>query len=168
MDVNNSGFFAKNWGNVASVLGLLVSIVSAFFAKRASVAAKSARDAVFLRNIADDMAQANRVASDLTNLIETGKFDAAVSRCSELQDLSVFIQQRWIGELAPTSKQNCLAVTSQLDTVHRVLGRFSKDLTLATPSALERLTKSCRSVKLVFVKEEAIAKRTVDGGDDAR
>jgi hypothetical protein len=114
------------------------------------------------------MAQANRIASDLASLVETGKFDGALSRCGELQDLSVFIQQRWINQLTPTSKQSCLGATSQLDTVHRVLGRISKDLTLATPAALERLTRSCRTIKLVFVKEEAIAKRTVDGGEDAR
>lgn len=168
MDATNSGFFANNWGNLASVAGFLASVIAIIFAKRASVAAKAAREAVFLRNIADDMARANRLAAELSNLVEAEKFDAAMSRCRELQDLSIFIRQRWKEQLTDTSKQHCLGADSQLDTVHRVLGRITKDPAANTQGVLERLTRSCRIVKLVFVEEEAIAIRTVDGGEDAR
>jgi len=167
MDANNSGFFANNWGNIASVVGLLVSALSVVFAKRASVAAKAARDAIFRRNIADDMGQANRVAAEMTSLVEARKFDAAISRCNELQDLSVFIQQRWKGQLTDSSKQRCLVAVAQLDGIHRVLGKLSKDPDAINTGASDRLIRSCRSVKLVFVEEQAIAIRTVDGGEYA-
>jgi hypothetical protein len=161
-------FLATNWGSIASVAGLAASVAALVFARRASTAAKSAREAILRRNLADDMAQANRIASELHNMAEAQKFDYALARCSELQDLCVFIQQRWTDHLTDSSKERCLRAKTQLESVVKVLGRFSKDATLIKAQSFERLVQSCRTVRLIFVEEEAVAVRTVDGSEHGR
>src|SRR6202171_5271032 len=92
-------FLASNWGNLASVVGLVVGIISAIFAKRASTAAREARDAVLRRNVADDMAQARDLATEICGLVDANRFESALPFCGQLQNLTVYIQERWRGKL---------------------------------------------------------------------
>ena len=161
-------FLASNWGNLASVVGLVVGIISAIFAKRASTAAREARDAVLRRNVADDMAQARDLATEICGLVDANRFESALPFCGQLQNLTVYIQERWRGKLEDSSRQKCAGAATQLECIHKVLGKFSRDSGSVNAAAVERLVTSCRGVKLVFVEEEAIAIRTLDGGGDAR
>ena len=162
-----SRFLTSNWGNLASVIGLIVSAVSAIFARRASTAAMEAREAVLRRNVADDMAQARGLATDICTLVDAGKFESAIPFCSQLQNLTVYIQQRWQGKLEDSSRKKCAGAATQLEGIHKVLGKFSRNSGSINAAAVERLVTSCRGVKLVFVEEEAIAIRTLDGGGNA-
>jgi hypothetical protein len=48
-------FLAGNWGNLASVAGLVFSILAFIFSKRASAAAREARDAALRQSLGADM-----------------------------------------------------------------------------------------------------------------
>ncbi|MGA2135666.1 MAG: hypothetical protein ABSH50_25525, partial [Bryobacteraceae bacterium] len=63
------GFF----GNLASVVGLVVSAFAAFFAKRASAAAREARDAALRQSLSEDMNDAARLAGDIVMYLRTEK-----------------------------------------------------------------------------------------------
>jgi hypothetical protein len=51
-------FIQQNWGNVASVAGLIISIFTLLFARRASQAAREAREAILKRTVEDDLREA--------------------------------------------------------------------------------------------------------------
>jgi len=156
-------FLKSNWGNVASVGGLVAGLFSVFFAKRASVAARNARDAVFKGNIADDFSGAKRVSRELSDLTEDSKYDAALSRCTELQELIVHLSTRWAGRLVDSTRTNLAVARSQVEGVRKVLVKFAKDPSSVNAPGAARLVASCNSVKLIFVFEEANAKRIVQG-----
>ena len=67
-----SDFIVRNWGNLASVAGLVFSILAFVFAKRASTAAREARDAAMQAEMAADSARQAR----LTMLVATDRFPA--------------------------------------------------------------------------------------------
>jgi hypothetical protein len=58
-------FFARNWGNLASVAGLVFSILAFVFAKRASTAAREARDAALRQSLGESMNGAARMAGEI-------------------------------------------------------------------------------------------------------
>lgn len=83
---------ARNWGNWASVVGLLFSILAFIFSKRASKAAEQARDSVLRRSLTQDMNDANRTASDIVRFVGIERGDMALLRAGELlNETSYFI-----------------------------------------------------------------------------
>src|SRR5260221_4410806 len=83
-------FVQNNWGNLTSVIGVGLSLFSLIFARRASVAAKEAREAVFRRNIAQDIADAGAVAADVYNFVDSKRYDSAVPFCTNLQLKTIY------------------------------------------------------------------------------
>lgn len=68
-----SDFLKQNWGNLASVLGLLFSFLAFIFSKRASRAAKGAQEFVLTRSLGEDMNNASKVASEIVAYIRSEK-----------------------------------------------------------------------------------------------
>jgi hypothetical protein len=63
---------ARNWGNWASVAGLVFSILAFVFSKRASKAAADARDSILRRTLGQEMMEAEHMASEIARfLVET-------------------------------------------------------------------------------------------------
>jgi len=54
-------FFGQNWGNLASIAGLVFSFLAFLFSKRASKAANEARDLTLSRSLCEDMNNANKI-----------------------------------------------------------------------------------------------------------
>jgi len=79
-------FLAGNWGNVASVAGLVFSILAFVFSKRASKAAREARDAAFTRSLSEEMNVANRVAGEIVAYVGMERGDMALLRASDLMN----------------------------------------------------------------------------------
>lgn len=143
--------------------GLAVSAFALKFARRASRAAKEAREAVFRRNLADDLQDATRIAGDVVNLVASGRYDVALARSVELQERAIFIQQRWNSHIQPESRTQYDVLRLQLDTIQSVLARVSRNPQGATVPTLDRLNRSCRAVRVVLVEEHAIAVRAAEG-----
>lgn len=66
-------FIRQNWGNVASVAGLIISVFTLLFARRASRAAREAKEAVFMRNITDDLQEAAHKSQQLLDFLRVNK-----------------------------------------------------------------------------------------------
>ncbi len=69
---------------VASILGLFVSFLAFFQARKASVAATAARDAVIMRTLADELELVCARAEQLADFLSHQRFDEATLRVAEL------------------------------------------------------------------------------------
>ena len=58
-------FFARQWGDAASLAGLVISVLTLLFARRASKAAEEARDSVLRQTLRQDMEACGRLATDI-------------------------------------------------------------------------------------------------------
>jgi hypothetical protein len=160
-------FLAQNWGNLASVAGLLVAGLSAVFAKRASVAAREAKAAVLTRTMAEDVNNAHKLAAEVANLVELQKYERALIRCNDLIDSVTLIVRRWESVFSLDSKNNYLEVKSLIDSVHKVLSRSSAETSAIAPRAFLRLNETCRTIRTILVEEHAAALLRISGDKDA-
>jgi len=144
-------FLVRNWGNVASVAGLFFSILAFVFSKRASVAAREARDAALLRSLSEEMNGANRTAGEIVTYVGMERGDMALLRTSELMNQTSYFMARWDNRLSEGSKNNLLSVRERLHSIHEVLtkNRFA-DL---SPRAKAQLVQACQRVSATFSEE---------------
>ena len=154
---------ARNWGNWASVAGLVFSILAFLFSKRASKAAQQARDSVLRRSLSQEMNDANRTAADIVRFVGIERGDMALLRTGELLNETSYFITRWDAKLADQSKTNLLRVREQLLTIHDVLTR--KPISEMTPSQRYRLAQSCQLVNLILSEEYGTAMKATDKVD---
>lgn len=156
-----SEFPAGNWGNVASVAGLVFSILAFVFSKRASVAAREARDAAFLKSLSEEMNEANRNAGEIVTYVGMGRGDMALRRTSELMNQTSYFLARWDNRLSEDSKNNILSTREQLLWIHRVLTKGA--IPGLSPKAKAELAQACQQVNAVFSEEYGRAVRMSEG-----
>ncbi|GEM_PF-5108428 len=159
-------FAGKNWGNLASVAGLIVAGIGAFFAKRASTAARQARQATLSNSLAEEINLAQKLAAEVTNLVDLGKHDLARLRSNDLHDRTVTIIGRWNATLSINSKNNILNAKSQLEALRAVTSRLSATAAAPTPRQLSQMQASCERIRDIFVEEHASAMRRNDEADN--
>ena len=154
-------FLAGNWVNVASVAGLFFSILAFLFSKRASAAAREAREAAFTRSTSEDINWANRMASDIVNYVAIERGDLATLRTTELMNQTSYFLTRWDKRLSEHSKNRLLAAREQLHLVHDVLAKGSiADL---TPRARVQLVHACQQVNTIFSEEYGTTVKASEG-----
>jgi hypothetical protein len=154
---------ARNWGNWASVVGLLFSILAFIFSKRASKAAEQARDSVLRRSLTQDMNDANRTASDIVRFVGIERGDMALLRAGELLNETSYFISRWDAKLSEQSKTNLLRVREQLLSIHEVL--VKKPIVEFTPTQKSRLAQSCQQVNVILSEEFGSAMKATDKVD---
>ncbi len=79
-------FFAENWGNLASVFGLVFSFLAFVFAKSASTAAREARDTAMRQSLSEDMHGAYRSAHEIVTYLRDNKSEMALLRIGDLMN----------------------------------------------------------------------------------
>jgi hypothetical protein len=134
-------FSAGNWGNVASVAGLVFSILAFIFSKRASKAAREARDAALTRSMSEDLNWANKIAGEIATYVAIERGDLALLRTTDMIYQSSYFLARWDNRLSEESKNNLLAARAQLHMVHEVLTKGTM-ANLSTKTKL-RLAHAC-------------------------
>ncbi len=154
------GFFRDNWGNLASVVGFVFSLLAFIFSKKASVAANQARRAVLLRSFGEDMNIACKVAEDITMLVGADRGEAASLRASELVNRSSFFITRWEARLSESSKNHLLTAREQLKTVQDLL--VKTPLRELPPKDKTRLVQTCQSISATFNEEYGLAVKAAD------
>lgn len=155
----------SNWGNLASVVGLLVSGLAALFAKGARTAAKEAREAVLSNSLAEEINSAQKLAAEVANLIDLGKHDLARLRSNDLHDRTLTIIHRWDAALSIVSKNNLLSAKSQLETLRTVASRLIVAAAEPSPRQLSQMQASCAKIRDIFVEEHASAMKRNDEAD---
>ena len=104
---------------MASVAGLVFSILAFVFSKRASKAAQEARNATLLRSLSEEMNGANKMAGDISTYVGIGRGDMALLRTSELMNQTSYFLARWDNRLSEGSKNNLLSIREQLRFIHK-------------------------------------------------
>jgi len=151
---------SQNWGNIASLAGLLFSFLAFVFSRRASKAAQQAQDFALTRSLGEDMNNASKAASEITAYVRSEKAEAATMRISELISATSYIIARWDAKLSESSKNRLLKIREQLHLVHDLLAKAPMgELGARDKTALARF---CREVPTAFVEEYGIALREVD------
>jgi hypothetical protein len=135
-------FFARNWGNLASVVGLVFSALAVVFSRRASQAAKEARDAVLRRSLGEDMSELDRAAGDLVTYVGVGRGDMALVRVTELLNRTSYIASRWESKFSEESRGNLVTAQGELQLIHDVLSK----------SAIAELTPNHRAADTLVSK----------------
>ncbi|SRR5260370_5249143 len=155
-------FLKANWGNLASVVGLLFSFLAFVFSKRASIAAREAREAVFIRSFGEDLNNASKAAAEAVAYIRSEKFELAILRTTELINQTSYIITRWSSKLSIDSKNRILQAREQLHATHDLLQRVR---TLEpTPKQQVELSRICRTIPVIFIEEYGIA---IKAGDES-
>jgi hypothetical protein len=155
-------FLARNWGNLASVAGLVFSILAFVFSKRASVAAREARDAALRRSLNEDMGSAARLAGEVAMYVTTARREMALLRIGDLMIQTRYLDARWQGRLSRKSKDNLLRAHGQLRSMHQLLS-VARNL---SPDDKARLAMSCQEVSEIFTMELGVANRGIEVGDE--
>jgi hypothetical protein len=158
-------FVLDNWGNLASVIGVGLSLFALIFARRASVAAKEAREAVLRRNLAQDIADAGAIAADVYNFVDSSRYDSAITFCTQLQTKTIYLMERHKGRVGEMPAQKLTSVLAQLEVIQKVLGKFARNAGPPNAVAADRLLESCRAVRLTYTEQHALAARSVEGDE---
>ena len=153
-------FLTLNWGNLASVIGLIFSLLAFIFSKRASNAARKATELVLTRTLSEDMNSASKIGTDIATYVRADKPEIALVRLDELIALNSFIIARWDARLSELSKNRLIKTREQLHIAHDVLGKSIRGK--ATVKDHEALVRFCREMPTVYVEEYGIAVRTAD------
>jgi hypothetical protein len=153
-------FFGQNWGNTASVIGLLFSFLAFVFSKRASKAAREARELTLSRSLGEDVNNASKIASDVAAYVRSEKAEMALVRLGELISLTSYIISRWEAHLSMPSRNRLITAREQLHVLHDVLDRVKGGPINAKDKAT--FARFCREVPTVFIEEYGRAIRGMD------
>jgi hypothetical protein len=156
-----SDFVVRNWGNLASVAGLVFSILAFVFAKRASTAAREARDAAMRQSLDEDMSSAARIAGEIVTHLGNDRAEIALFRISDLMDQTRYLVGRWETRLSKKSRDNLSRAHEQLRSMHQALNIVGE----LTQEDKARLAQASQEVSGIFSTEHGVAARAAEAGD---
>src|SRR5579862_9658454 len=143
---------ARNWGNWASVAGLIFSFLAFIFSKRASKAAAQARDSVLRRSLTQDMNDASGTAAEIVRFVGIERGDMALLRAGELLRQTSYYITRWEAKLSEPSRANLRRAQDKLLSRNKML--TSNTICEMTPSQKLTLAQACQSASPVFSEED--------------
>jgi hypothetical protein len=157
-------FLVNNWGNFASVGGLIFSFFAFLFSRRASTAARQARDLALSRSLAQDMNTLDRSARDLLGDIDKERSERACERARDLVSDLQYLCARWTKLLAPDSKNNLMSAREHLSSVYEVLLSNSENaINAQTKPGL--MTSALRTSE-IFSKEHGTSVMASEYGEE--
>ena len=124
-------FFLSNWGNLASVVGLLVSIATLVVATKARKAALAARAEARRRSLAEELQDAAGRAEQVGQYILSNKWDIVWLRSQEIASACSLVLTRWDTDLSEKSKDNILRA-------QRLSGSLAEVATEASRTAVSK------------------------------
>ncbi|MEP7353241.1 MAG: hypothetical protein ABI824_08430 [Acidobacteriota bacterium] len=153
-------FFAQNWGNLASVVGLVFSFLAFIFSKRASRAAEAARDSVLRRSLSQDMSDASRLASDIAKYVRAENSEMSVIFTEELWNQTSYYVRRWDRELSEQCKIDLDQAREQLALIQKHLRRCN--IGAMNPRQKTRLTEACQTVNTLYHEVSGVVMKATD------
>ena len=106
---------------VASILGVFVTFLAFLQARRASVAATAARDAIVLRTLADELGLVCIRAEQLVDLLIHDRFDEAALRVADLVSELSEMPWRRTAYLDESERNSLLTLREQLHSIGEVI-----------------------------------------------
>lgn len=102
-----SNFLAQNWGSVASVVGLVISIWVLIVARKAKAAAEKARFLARLKTVVEELKEANNKVSLVGVFLREQKWEIAQLVANEVLGICVAASSRW-GDQMEQSRNDLL------------------------------------------------------------
>jgi hypothetical protein len=137
-------FASKNWGSIASVLGLIISAMTLLVARKAKASADAAKREVHRRNRAEDLQDAHTKSHQVGLFIRDNKWDIVFLRAQEIVTACSMILRRWNADLSETSKGQIVLARAQAGSIVKVAMRAN----LAPPGRQEVLNISAAQRRL--------------------
>ena len=114
-------WFGRNWGNVFSVGGFVVSLATLVVATWAKDAAEEARAEARRRNLADELENSQLKTEQVGSYLSQGKWEIVLLRSQEVVTSCSQILRRWgTEELSEESRDNILRAQRQIGSIARV------------------------------------------------
>jgi hypothetical protein len=113
-------FLFANWGNVASVLGLVVSFITLLVARKARDAANAAKREARRRNLSEDLQDAHAKSQQVGLFIRDAKWDTVFLRAQEISSACSLVLTRWHDELTGNSRDQITRARDQAGSIARV------------------------------------------------
>jgi hypothetical protein len=151
---------ARNWGNWASVAGLVFSILAFVFSKRASKAAEAARDSILGRTLGQEMMEAKHMAAEIARFMTDESSEMAKLRIDDLLSRVSYCVRRWDMRLSEQSKANLARCRDQLSGVQKVLSK--KSISELSPLQKQQLAQAWGHVVIIFSEEYGAAMKATD------
>ncbi|HEV2221627.1 MAG TPA: hypothetical protein VGR84_01355 [Candidatus Acidoferrales bacterium] len=142
---------SNNWGSMASVLGLGVSIATFLVAKRAKTAAEDAKREARRRNLSEDLQDARTKSEQAGLFINETKWDIVFVRSQEIASICSLVLKRWSDELSEASKEQIRLARDEASSISRVATRAS--VRQPSESQLRSLTAAQRKLNELLSSE---------------
>jgi hypothetical protein len=130
-NTSQHGWLWYNWGNLASGIGLVVSIIGVFFtvwtlrtAKSARKAATEARDAAEVRSLIDEVRRGELLTRDLASHISARSIEVGSVRARDISDLLGWIVEYWSEDLRDC-KQSMMDAKNDIEQANKILFRIT-------------------------------------------
>jgi len=130
---------------VASILGLVASVLAFVQAKRASAAAKEARDGIILRTLADEFELACTRIDQLLDFIAHGRLAEAALRAGELASTLSEIPYRRRAYLNQARRNDLIVAKQQIEILERELSTGRDQL--LSPEQKTRFMTRCYEIR---------------------
>jgi hypothetical protein len=118
-------WLTRNWGNLASAIGLIISIAVLVFSKRAAKAATEAKAAIEKRSAAQDLRECSDEVSLMRLLCDNQSWEVASFVCNGLIQDVTFLNNRWAAHFEGNTRAKLNLLANQLDTLNGQLRKFT-------------------------------------------
>ena len=139
-------------GNVASIIGLIASLLAIYYAKSAAKAARDARVAIRRANAKDMMARIGETATQLQACLENDQQLEAVVRARDLISEISRYKLRYERFLDVISRERVDGSRDQISVISRTLA--SRGIP-NTPQQKDRLLRICHHEVVAVLNEES-------------
>lgn len=112
-----TGFLAQNWGNIASVAGLVISIWVLVVARKAKQAAEETRSAARRKNLSDLWEEARNNSRQVNIFLKGGSWEAAQIRAEDVSSNCRHALARWGDTLPESAESDLLEVAELSDSI---------------------------------------------------
>jgi hypothetical protein len=144
-------WFLGNWGSIASVIGLVLTLAALKAAGGAKRAAEDARRAIEQRTLAQELRTIFESVGSIAMLFDSQRWDLAAHSCYRAITTITFITSRWSARLSSDSREQLNLATNQLDTINSQLRKFRG--TLPSGNELNLLSQSILRVNNILSAE---------------
>ena len=157
-----SEFLFRNWGNLASVLGLGVSVATLVVAWKAREAAEAATAVARRRGLTEVLQDAVRTNEQVGLFLSQRKWDIVWLRAQETTSAASLALTRWSLELGASSKDNLLRSQQLSNSIAGVALRGADEIPM--PREIARISKAQGRVAQLLNAELGASLRRSEGG----
>lgn len=118
-------FFQKHWGDIGSIVGLLISIWTLRVSIGARKAAQEAKQSIQRKTLAQDLKSCADESAHLVTLCSQGEWKVGSHVATQVSRELMFLYSRWEGELDAKARNSLQLAVNQLNIASNRLRHFS-------------------------------------------